>query len=557
MAKINDKNKMLESISKRQKMIEKMSISPLVSLAKSLSVLQASQTQLIQSMVKSFTKIDYSPMLNRIVAFQISQYPSVQSIVDNLFRIDFSPLYKSVALTQNNYAKTIENILVSFNKFDFSMLASTISTSFEDFDFEELKIENFDQENWEEAAATIQELINVPEIQSSQQKLASWFEKVKRKNPVVIFIIAFFLSTYFQVTLTPAIDSFNEHVVEIGKDIIKEVKKCVPKLRFQGFTNAWEQRKLGEVAEIIGGGTPSTSVKEFWNGDIDWYSPVEIGDKVYVNGSQKKITELGFQKSSAQMLPAGTVLFTSRAGIGSTAILGKEACTNQGFQSIVPKENLDTYFIYSRSHELKRYGEITGAGSTFVEVSGKQMAKMPILIPEIEEQREIGNFFSNLDQTIAFHQRKLELMKQMKKGLLQKIFCQELRFEGFDDNWSFHELKEAVNVNSGRDYKHFSVGKIPVYGTGGYMLSVNDKLSDFDSIGIGRKGSIDKPQYLKAPFWTVDTLFFLTPKAGYDIDFLFTLAQQINWKKLDESTGVPSLSKLNIEKVQGYFPSLK
>ncbi|WP_270224803.1 restriction endonuclease subunit S [Lactococcus lactis] len=195
-----------------------------------------------------------------------------------------------------------------------------------------------------------------------------------------------------------------------------------PKRRFPGFTDDWEQRELGEVADIIGGGTPSTSVKEFWDGNIDWYSPVEIGDKVFVNGSQKKITDLGFQKSSAQMLPAGTVLFTSRAGIGSTAILETEACTNQGFQSIVPKENLDTYFIYSRSHELKRYGEITGAGSTFVEVSGKQMAKMPILIPDIEEQREIGNFFQNLDQTIAFQQQKLEKLQNIKKAYLNEMF---------------------------------------------------------------------------------------------------------------------------------------
>lgn len=195
-----------------------------------------------------------------------------------------------------------------------------------------------------------------------------------------------------------------------------------PKRRFPGFTDDWEQRELREVADIIGGGTPSTSVKEFWDGSIDWYSPVEIGDKVFVNGSQKKITDLGFQKSSAQMLPAGTVLFTSRAGIGNTAILEKEACTNQGFQSIVPKENLDTYFIYSRSHELKRYGEITGAGSTFVEVSGKQMAKMPILIPDIKEQKEIGNFFKNLDQTIAFQQQKLEKLQNIKKAYLNEMF---------------------------------------------------------------------------------------------------------------------------------------
>ncbi len=218
-------------------------------------------------------------------------------------------------------------------------------------------------------------------------------------------------------------------------DLLKETKKGflqkmfpkngakVPEIRFPGFTDDWEQRKLGEVADIIGGGTPNTNNPEYWNGDIDWYAPAEIGKQIYVKNSQKKISQLGLQKSSAKILPIGTVLFTSRAGIGNTAILAKEGTTNQGFQSIVPHENkLDSYFIFSRTHELKRYGEVTGAGSTFAEVSGKQMAKMPILIPYIDEQNKIGAFFKQLDDTIALHQRKLDLLKETKKGFLQKMF---------------------------------------------------------------------------------------------------------------------------------------
>ena len=164
---------------------------------------------------------------------------------------------------------------------------------------------------------------------------------------------------------------------------------------------------MGELSDITGGGTPSTSNDEYWNGDIDWYSPVEIGEQIYVSESQKKITEIGLKKSSAKILPVGTILFTSRAGIGNTAILAKESTTNQGFQSIVPHENeLDTYFIFSRTKELKRYGETNGAGSTFVEVSGKQMAKMPLMIPNIDEQKQIGSFFQKLDTLITLHQRK-------------------------------------------------------------------------------------------------------------------------------------------------------
>jgi type I restriction enzyme S subunit len=185
----------------------------------------------------------------------------------------------------------------------------------------------------------------------------------------------------------------------------------------------WEQRKLGEVADIVGGGTPSTSVDDYWGGCVDWYAPAEIGEQIYLTGSQKKITELGLQKSSAKMLPIGTVLFTSRAGIGNTAILAKTGATNQGFQSIVPHKNgLDSYFIFSRTHELKRYGETVGAGSTFVEVSGKQMARMSILIPSMAEQKKIGQLFANLDHLITLHQRKLEHLQEQKKALLQQMF---------------------------------------------------------------------------------------------------------------------------------------
>lgn len=237
----------------------------------------------------------------------------------------------------------------------------------------------------------------------------------------------------------------------------------VPNIRFKGFTDDWEQRKLGEVADIIGGGTPSTSIDEYWDGDIDWYAPAEISDKIFVSSSERKITQEGYDNSSTKLLPIGTVLFTSRAGIGKTAILRKKGCTNQGFQSIVPHENeLDSYFIYSRSEELKKYGETVGAGSTFVEVSGKQMANMNLLLPKsIEEQQKIGEYFSNLDRLITLHQRKCEQTKELKKFMLQKMFPKkgeknpEIRFPGFTDDWEqrkFGELYEKVSRKNDMTY---------------------------------------------------------------------------------------------------------
>ena len=218
-----------------------------------------------------------------------------------------------------------------------------------------------------------------------------------------------------------------DKLVNVKKSLLEKMfpknNSNVPEIRFKGFTDAWEQRKLGDISEIIGGGTPSTNIDEYWNGNINWYSPAEIGEQIVVNSSQRKITKLGLEKSSAKMLPKGTVLFTSRAGIGNTAILGDSACTNQGFQSIVPdKKQLDSYFIFSRSKELKDYGERVGAGSTFVEVSGKQMSEMELLIPNLDEQKTIGHFFERIDNLITLHQRKLEKIKNVKKSLLEKMF---------------------------------------------------------------------------------------------------------------------------------------
>ena len=224
-----------------------------------------------------------------------------------------------------------------------------------------------------------------------------------------------------------------------------------PRIRFKGYTDAWEQCKLGEIAEIVGGGTPNTNVDAYWDGDIDWYAPAEIGEQIYLKSSQRKITKEGLNKSSAKILPIGAVLFTSRAGIGKTAILTHEGCTNQGFQSIVPqKDKLDSYFIFSRSEELKRYGETVGAGSTFVEVSGKQMANMYLMMPKtMEEQQIIGAYFARLDHLITLHQRKCDETKKLKKYMLQKMFPQnganvpEIRFDGFTDAWEQRKLGET------------------------------------------------------------------------------------------------------------------
>ena len=218
-------------------------------------------------------------------------------------------------------------------------------------------------------------------------------------------------------------------------DVLKKIKSAllekmfpkdgsdIPEIRFTGFTEAWEQRELGDIAEIIGGGTPDTNNPSYWDGDIDWYSPAELGEQIYAIGSRRRITKEGYKNSSAKLLPANkTILFTSRAGIGTTAILCRSACTNQGFQSLVINDNTDLYFIYSMSSRIKDFAISKASGSTFLEISGKQLATMNLFLPQLNEQRKIGQYFKSLDNLITLHQRKLNALKKIKSALLEKMF---------------------------------------------------------------------------------------------------------------------------------------
>ncbi|WP_454378497.1 restriction endonuclease subunit S [Streptococcus sp. Marseille-Q6504] len=199
--------------------------------------------------------------------------------------------------------------------------------------------------------------------------------------------------------------------------------QTVPEIRLDGFEGEWEEKKLGEIVDIVGGGTPDTNVKEYWNGEINWFSPTEVGNSIYLDTSEKRISELGLQKSSAKILPANrTILFTSRAGIGSVGIITKDSTTNQGFQSLVIKEGIDIYFLFSYSSEITRYALKHSAGSTFLEISGKELGKMDIIIPTLKEQQAIGAYFSNLDQLISSHQDKITQLETLKKKLLQDMF---------------------------------------------------------------------------------------------------------------------------------------
>ena len=338
-----------------------------------------------------------------------------------------------------------------------------------------------------------------------------------------------------------------------------------PKIRFEGYTEAWEQRKLSEIADKVSEKNKNNEYNEPLTNSAEQgiISQKDYFDREVVNEDNLdgyyivRDNDFVYNPRVSVSAPVGPI---NRNRLGRNGVMSP-------LYTVFRTHDIDTMYLeyYYKTTKWHRFMKLNGdSGARFdrFTISSTLFMEMPIPYPSIEEQEKIGVYFDNLDSLITLHQRKCEQTKKLKKYMLQKMFPQngelypEIRFEGFTEAWEQRKLQDMIEVCSGRDYKHLEEGEIPVYGTGGYMLSVSEALSDEqDAIGIGRKGTIDKPFILKAPFWTVDTLFYCVPRNDYDLSFVFDIFQNINWKAMDESTGVPSLSKALINKVETLAPN--
>ena len=343
-----------------------------------------------------------------------------------------------------------------------------------------------------------------------------------------------------------------------------ENRKMVPEIRFSGFTDPWEQRKLGEVGKARSGvGFPDT--EQGGNYGIPFFKVSDMNhasNENEMNVANNYVTDAQialYGWSPIDELPA--IFF---AKVGAAVMLNRKRLCYVPFlldnntMAYSLRKNLWNANFAKALFETVDLTSLVQVGA-LPSYNARDVEAMEIMLPNISEQEKIGQYFHQLDNFITLHQRKLEKLKTFKKAMLDKMFPKngkfvpEIRFSGFTDPWEQRKLDNMVDVYGGRDYKHLAEGDIPVYGTGGYMLSVNEALSYYkDAIGIGRKGTINKPYILEAPFWTVDTLFYAIPKEGNYLIFIFNLFENIDWKKKDESTGVPSLSKAAINDIDIY-----
>ena len=333
-------------------------------------------------------------------------------------------------------------------------------------------------------------------------------------------------------------------------------KGNVPNLRFPEFQGEWEELGLSELLDFKNGLNPKPdkfgkgikfiSVMDILNNAVITYDCI----KASVNVTEKELSDFSvekgdmlFQRSSETLEDVG------RANVymdDKTAIFGGFVIRGKKKGEYDPR-----YFNYLLRSPFARKRIIPmGAGAQHFNIGQEGLSKVKLHFANIEEQKKIGKMLSLLDERIATQNKIIDKLQSLIKGIGKQLFMD-------NQNWRTVKIGELLRIGNGKDYKHLSIGKIPVYGTGGQMLLVNDYLYDGESVCIGRKGTIDTPMFLNGKFWTVDTLFYTYDFKDVLPKFCYYLFLQINWKLYNEGTGVPSLSKSTIENIKVKIPSLE
>jgi type I restriction enzyme S subunit len=336
----------------------------------------------------------------------------------------------------------------------------------------------------------------------------------------------------------------------------------VPQLRFPGFEGTWKIEKLKDISKIERGRFSPRPRNNpiYYNGEIPF---VQTSDVVNANGKIEFYTQTLNEKGLAvsKLFPKGSILITIAANIGHSGVLQIDMACPDSLIGIKPNKNINNYYLnyYLSTHQKKMDYLAPEGAQKNINIEFLNPYKVPTTT--LAEQQKIASFLSAVDERIQQLSRKKELLEQYKKGIMQQLFSGKLRFKDENGNdyadWEEKKLGDVCEIGSGKDYKHLEKGNIPVFGTGGYMLSVNKYLHSGETVFIGRKGTIDKPFYFKGEFWTVDTLFYTHTFKNVIPKFIYCVFQQVNWKLHNEASGVPSLSKSTIEKLKFDFPSIE
>jgi type I restriction enzyme S subunit len=326
----------------------------------------------------------------------------------------------------------------------------------------------------------------------------------------------------------------------------------------------WKVFNLEELGEFSKG--KGIAKKDILENDSEGYPSIRYAEiytsyNYYTHSLKTKVN--GESVKNSNPITYGDILF---AGSGETledigksiAYLGNEVAYAGG-DIIILKQNSQhsQYLGYLLNNDIVRNQLFKlGQGHSVVHIYSSGLKKVKILLPPLPEQQKIAKVLSTWDKAIALQEQLITQKQALKKGLMQDLLTGKKRFPGFEEEWEEVKLGDIFTIKNGKDYKHLGNGEIPVYGTGGIMTYVDSFLYNGESVGIGRKGTIDKPFYLKGKFWTVDTLFYCVSFKSCIPKYLYYLFNTINWKTYNEASGVPSLSQSTIKSIKIRIPKI-
>lgn len=335
-------------------------------------------------------------------------------------------------------------------------------------------------------------------------------------------------------------------------------KLNVPNLRFKEFQGEWEKTTIGEIATIKNGPFGSVLHAEDY---VDEGMPIvttehfKSGNLPLSKNGIPQVSEDDYCRLKGYMLETDDIVFSR---VGSVDINAHVEHVQQGWlfsgrvlrvRPIKSVNSLCLHYVLS-TESVKRDIRNRAVGQTMPSINTPILSNTGIYMSQSEaEQKKIANLLSLIDERISTQNKIIDKLQSLIKGIRNKLFEN-------DKDWRKAKIREFLCIGNGKDYKHLDIGDIPVYGTGGKMLSVNDFLYDGDSVCIGRKGTIDTPLFLTGKFWTVDTLFYTYGFKDVLPKFCYYLFKQINWQLYNEGTGVPSLSKSTIENIKVRIPSI-
>ena len=301
----------------------------------------------------------------------------------------------------------------------------------------------------------------------------------------------------------------------------------------------------------MGGGTPDTTVQEYWNGGIQWFTPSEIGKNKYTDKSERTITQDGLNNSSAKVLPINTILLSTRATIGESSIAKTECCTNQGFQSLIANEEITCYeYLYYLVATLKKELIRKSCGSTFLEISANEVRKIKTFIPSLEEQRKVASLLALLDERIATQIKIIEKLESLIKGLCQKLTQQDNPNTALNDTLVCYSspLQESSVQEA---------GGYPVYGATGVCGYTDTPEVDGDSILIIKDGaSVGVTYYASGKYSAIGTLNRLVAKRGYSLRYLYYCLKVFNFAPYRTGLAIPHIYFRDYGKAKVWCPSL-